>query len=120
MAHEIRLQQQEQEQEQHDLTQKPHGQVLMGEEVYATWIATSLVLAVMGTQFTSRPGIHQTVRISLDIATMTLSLLVMLWATFSHFNLIQHRTRVLLLICLITFLVVLILSVIICVAQVKV
>lgn len=97
-----------------------HGQVLMGEEVYATWIATSLVLAVMGTQFTSRPGIHPMVRIALDIATMTLSLIVICWATMSHFNVISHRLRIILLVCVITFLIVLVLSVIVCVAQQKV
>jgi hypothetical protein len=102
------------------LVKAGHGQVLMGEEVFATWIATSLVLSVMGTQFTSRPGIHQSVRIALDIATMTLSLMVMVWATMSHFNVISHRTRIVLLIFLMAFLIVLILSVIVCVAQLKV
>jgi len=97
-----------------------HGQVLMGEEVYATWIATSLILAVMGTQFTSRPGVHQSVRIALDIATMTLSLMVMVWATLAHFNVVSHKVRIIVLIALIAFLIVLILSVIVCVSQVKV
>jgi hypothetical protein len=97
-----------------------HAQVLMGEEVFATWIATSLVLAVMGTQFTSRPNVENQVRIGFDIATMTLSLLVMCWASMSHFNLISHRYRVILLGILILFLITLVLAVICCVAQKRV
>jgi hypothetical protein len=96
------------------------GRVLMNEEVYATWVATGLILAVMGSQFTSRPTIKADIRITLDILTMLLSLFVLAWATFSHFNVLPHRYRPVILVLLITLIMSLIIGVIVCVSVKKV
>ena len=71
----------------------PPGHVGMEEEVFATWVATSLILAVMGTQFTSRAGIADRVRVPLDVLTMSVAAFVLLWAALGHFHLISMRAR---------------------------
>lgn len=75
----------------------PPGRVMMEEEVFATWAATALILAVMGTQFSSRSGVKDTVRIQLDVFTMALALIVLLWAALSFFGIIPHQFRAVIL-----------------------
>lgn len=84
------------------------AKVLMEEEVFATWFATSLVIAVMGVQFSTRIGakMKTTVRVSIDLITMSLSFIVLAWAALSHFNVIPHDYRPGMLAVLIIFILV--------------
>lgn len=81
----------------------PPGRVLMEEEVFATWVATALILAVMGTQFTGRSGISDKIRVQLDLVTMIIAALVLLWAALSYFGILPHQHRSTLLVLLIAF-----------------
>lgn len=95
----------------------PPGKVMMEEEVFATWAATALILAVMGTQFTSRGGIKDKVRVQLDIFTMALALFVLVWAALSFFGVIPHRFRAAILAACILAICALIVLVIVLVAK---
>ena len=96
------------------------GRVLMGEEVFATWVATALILAVMGTQFTSRPIVKNEVRIVFDLLTMSLSLMVLTWASVCHFDLLPHRFCSLVLAIVILLLIAFIIAVMVFVSQKKI
>lgn len=98
----------------------PPGRVMMEEEVFATWAATALIIALMGTQFTSRKGIKDNVRVPLDIFTMALSLLVLVWAALSYFGVIPKKLRPVILIIAILAICALILLVIVLVSQKKI
>ncbi len=107
------------EQHERKVLAKP-VQVLMGEEGYATWVATCLLLSVMGTQFTSRTGVQDTVRVSLDVSTMCLSLIVLTWASLGYFDVISRKTRTWILTGVVCLMALLLLAVIVCVAQKKI
>lgn len=99
-----------------DVPSEP-GTVLMEEEVFATWAATSLIVAVMGSQFSSRKGIKAGVRVPLDVATLILSLLILIWASLCYFGHIPMRWRGPILSFILFLLVLLIFVVIVLVAQ---
>lgn len=61
---------------------------LMREEIFATWVATSLILSVLGSQFTGRSGIKDSLRATLDIITLGISAIILVWAGASFFGLI--------------------------------
>lgn len=72
--------------EEEDREEKREGRVLMEEEVFATWFATSLIIAVMGTQFTQKQNINDDTRRMVDIVTMILAFGILVWATLCHFD----------------------------------
>jgi hypothetical protein len=78
-------------------------EVEMAEEVFATWAATSLILAVMGTQFSSRAGIKDGVRVPLDLVTMTAAALVLLWSALCYFGVLPRRYRAAILVFLLCY-----------------
>jgi len=73
--------------------EKQEGRVIMEEEVFATWFATSLIIAVMGTQFTQKNNISPNVRQMVDLITMLLAFGVLVWATLCHFDCIEMPKR---------------------------
>jgi hypothetical protein len=92
---------------------KAPGTVLMEEEVFATWAATALVVSVMGSQFTARPQVKDSVRIPLDVVTNILSLLILVWASLCYFGHLSLPYRAPILSFILLLLVLLILSVIV-------
>jgi hypothetical protein len=96
---------------------EPPGRVLMEEEVFATWAATSLIIAVMGSQFTSRSKVADKVRVRLDLVTMIIAALVLLWAALSYFGIIPIKRRSPILIFLIASVLALYILVMVLVAQ---
>ena len=65
--------------------------VLMREEIYCTWIATALILSVLGSQFTGRDGIKDSMRATLDIITLGISSIIVVWASASFFEFIGPK-----------------------------
>src|SRR6267154_4781427 len=63
------------------------------EELFATWVATALLMSILGTNFAARVGITPDVRQTLDILFVTFALLVLLWAFLSWFQLISFVTH---------------------------
>jgi hypothetical protein len=98
-------------------TPEPPGRVLMEEEVFATWAATSLIVAVMGTQFTGRSGISDKVRVPLDLVTMIIASLILLWAALSYFGILPHKYRSIILVFLIACMLALFILVMVLVAK---
>jgi len=72
------------------ILESPKEKPLMKEEIFATWIATSLILSVLGSQFTGRAGISNSLRVTLDVSTIGLSASILVWASASFFELIGH------------------------------
>lgn len=62
--------------------------VLMKEEVAATWFATSLIMCVVGAQFSAREQVSAITRSTIEILFLSLALLICLWTIASYFSLI--------------------------------
>ena len=65
--------------------------VLMKEEVAATWFATSLIMCVVGAQFSTREQVSATTRSTIEILFLSLALLICTWTIVSYFNLIHPQ-----------------------------
>lgn len=77
----------------------------MEEEVYATWVATALILVVLGTQFSSRTVVKTPVRMSLDLISVGIATLVLAWASLCYFGVIalKHRSWMLIALLVLVF-----------------
>jgi hypothetical protein len=66
---------------------------VMTEDVFATWIATGLIFAVLGTQFSSRSTIDENIRLVADSITLVIAVYIMIWASLGYFNVITLKTH---------------------------
>jgi len=87
-----------------DVPKEP-GKVLMEEEVFATWVATALIVSVLGSQFSSRTNVKSSTSVPLDIVTMLLALFVLVWASLCHFNVIPVKNRSAILVAIIAYMI---------------
>ncbi len=67
-----------------------NGNTLMKEELTATWFATALLMAVMGSQFSNRDDVSSNDRNTLDVLFLSISSLILVWASLSFYNLITY------------------------------
>lgn len=75
-----------------DAPAKP-GEVLMEEEVFATWAATSGLIFLFGTQLSARSAVKIDVRVQLDLISIAIALVVLLWASLSYYGVIPMNCR---------------------------
>ncbi len=82
-----------------NLFKKNHDK-LMHEELVATWYATSLLLCVLGAQFSAREGVLQQDRQTLDVLFLSIAIFIIIWSMCSFYNMISffvHRLGLLLI-----------------------
>jgi hypothetical protein len=72
---------------------KSEKEPLLREEVYITWLATSIFTGVLGSQFSDRVTVTAADRQLIDILFICIALFILFWATVSYFNYISFTTH---------------------------
>jgi NADH:ubiquinone oxidoreductase subunit 3 (subunit A) len=64
-----------------ELVREEEQQYNLKQDVYATWVATGVVVAVLGVQFSSRPNVTDIDRQLADIAFLIYAIFLLIWQT---------------------------------------
>jgi hypothetical protein len=65
-------------------------ETLMKQEVFATYVATSLLVSVLGQQYANRDSVDPSVRQIVEILFLTIAVLIVLWAMMSFYNIMNY------------------------------